>query len=43
MLTTKHHDGFTLCGPVERHRSVAGRPWNSMEVGAHRDLVAGNM
>lgn len=38
VLTTKHHDGFALWNSKEasyHHR----RPWNSLEIGAHRDLV----
>ena len=38
VLTTKHHDGFALWDSKEasfHHR----RPWNSMEIGAHRNLV----
>ena len=38
MLTTKHHDGFALWPSREASISY-GRPWNSMEIGAHRDLV----
>ncbi len=38
VLTTKHHDGFALWPSKEASRDY-GRPWNSMEVGAKRDLV----
>lgn len=38
VLTTKHHDGFALWPSKEASRDY-GRPWNSMEVGPHRDLV----
>lgn len=38
VLTTKHHDGFALWPSREASISY-GRPWNSMEIGAHRDLV----
>lgn len=38
VLTTKHHDGFALWPNKEASRDY-GRPWNSMEVGAKRDLV----
>lgn len=38
VLTTKHHDGFALWPSMEASRDY-GRPWNSMEIGAKRDLV----
>lgn len=38
VLTSKHHDGFTLWPSAEANRSW-GRPWNSVEVGPQRDLV----
>lgn len=38
VLTTKHHEGFALWPSKEASKSY-GRPWNSMEIGAHRDLV----
>ena len=38
VLTTKHHEGFALWPSKEASRDY-GRPWNSMEIGAHRDLV----
>ena len=38
VLTTKHHDGFALWPSKEASTSY-GRPWNSMVIGAHRDLV----
>lgn len=38
VLTTKHHDGFALW-PSKEASAGYGRPWNSMEVGAKRDLV----
>jgi alpha-L-fucosidase len=37
-LTSKHHDGFTLWKSAEANRSW-GRPWNSVDVGAKRDLL----
>jgi alpha-L-fucosidase len=37
-LTSKHHEGFTLWKSAEANRSW-GRPWNSTEVGAKRDLL----
>lgn len=38
VLTTKHHDGFALWPSKEASRDYA-RPWNSIEIGAKRDLV----
>ncbi len=37
VLTTKHHDGYTLWPSKEA--DDRGFPWNSVEVGAKRDLV----
>ncbi len=37
-LTSKHHEGFALW-PSKEASSTWGRPWNSVEVGPHRDLV----
>lgn len=39
VLTTKHHDGYCLWPSAEANRTW-GRPWNSVDVGPHRDLVA---
>ena len=38
VLTSKHHDGYTLWPSEEADRSW-GRPWNSVETGPQRDLV----
>lgn len=38
VLTTKHHDGYALWPSKEASRDY-GRPWNSVEIGAKRDLV----
>lgn len=38
VLTTKHHDGYALWPSMEASRDY-GRPWNSVEIGAKRDLV----
>ncbi len=38
VLTSKHHDGFALW-PSEHASKDWGRPWNSTEIGPHRDLV----
>ena len=38
VLVSKHHDGFALWPSREANASW-GRPWNSVEVGPHRDLV----
>ena len=39
VLTSKHHDGFCLW-PNEKASEVRGYPWNAMEVGPKRDLIA---
>jgi len=36
--TSKHHEGFALWPSAEASRDW-GRPWNSVEVGPHRDLL----
>ena len=38
VLTSKHHDGFTLWKSEEANRSW-GRPWNAVDVGPQRDLL----
>lgn len=38
VLTSKHHDGFTLWPSAEANRSW-GRPWNSVDAGPGRDLL----
>ncbi len=38
VLTSKHHDGFCLW-PNQHASKAFGRPWNSMDAGAKRDLV----
>src|ERR1700712_5648384 len=38
VLTSKHHDGFALW-PSKEASASWGRPWNSTEVGPHRDVV----
>ncbi len=38
VLTSKHHDGFTLW-PSEHADRSWGRPWNAVDVGAKRDLL----
>jgi len=38
-LTSKHHEGFTLWKSAEANRSW-GRPWNSVDIGPKRDLLA---
>ncbi|MEO8659809.1 MAG: alpha-L-fucosidase, partial [Bryobacteraceae bacterium] len=38
VLTSKHHEGFTLWPNKEANASW-GRPWNSVEVGPKRDLL----
>ncbi len=37
-LTSKHHEGFTLWRSPEANRAW-GRPWNSVDIGPHRDLL----
>jgi alpha-L-fucosidase len=38
VLTSKHHDGYTLWPSAEANRSW-GRPWNSVDTGPQRDLL----
>ena len=38
VLTSKHHEGFCLWPSDEANKSW-GRPWNSVDVGAKRDLL----
>ncbi|MBE7639096.1 alpha-L-fucosidase [Salegentibacter sp. BLCTC] len=38
MITSKHHDGFTLW-PSETANKTWGFPWNAKDVGAKRDLL----
>jgi len=38
VLTSKHHDGFCLW-PSKEANKTWGRPWNSVDVGPHRDLL----
>jgi alpha-L-fucosidase len=38
VLTSKHHEGFALWPSKEASRDW-GRPWNSVEIGPHRDLL----
>lgn len=38
MITTKHHDGFTLW-PSETANKSWGFPWNAKDLGAKRDLL----
>src|SRR6266496_2347028 len=38
VLTSKHHEGFALWPSAEASRTW-GRPWNSVEIGPHRDLL----
>lgn len=38
VLTSKHHDGFTLW-PSKEANSSWGFPWNAVEVGPKRDLI----
>lgn len=38
VLTSKHHDGFCLWPSAEATRDW-GRPWNSVDIGPHQDLV----
>lgn len=37
-LTSKHHEGFALW-PSKEASKTWGRPWNSVEIGPHRDLL----
>ena len=37
VLTSKHHEGFALW-PSREASATWGRPWNSVEIGPHRDL-----
>jgi len=36
--TSKHHEGFCLWPSADANRTW-GRPWNSVDVGSHRDLL----
>jgi alpha-L-fucosidase len=38
VLVTKHHDGFALW-PSKQASEHFGRPWNTYETAAHRDIV----
>ena len=38
VLTSKHHEGYALWPSAEASRTW-GRPWNSVEIGAKRDLA----
>lgn len=38
VLTSKHHDGFCLW-PSEQANKSWGRPWHSVDIGPHRDLL----
>src|SRR5512140_2703146 len=38
VLTSKHHEGFALW-PSKEASKTWGRPWNSVEIGPHRDLA----
>jgi len=38
VLTSKHHDGFTLFPSAEANRDW-GRPWNAVDTGPGRDLL----
>ncbi len=38
VLTSKHHDGFTMW-PSEEANRAWGRPWNARDVGPKRDLL----
>ncbi len=38
VLTSKHHDGFTLWPSKDANRTW-GFPWNAADVGPHRDLL----
>jgi alpha-L-fucosidase len=37
-ITSKHHEGFAMWPSAEASRTW-GRPWNSAEIGPHRDLL----
>ncbi len=39
VLTSKHHEGFALW-PSQQASATWGRPWNAMEIGPKRDLLA---
>ncbi|MGP8252820.1 MAG: alpha-L-fucosidase [Terracidiphilus sp.] len=38
VLVSKHHDGFALW-PSKEATVAWGRPWNSMDIGPHRDVL----
>ena len=38
VLTSKHHEGFTLW-PSKEASATWGRPWNAVEIGPKRDLL----
>jgi alpha-L-fucosidase len=38
VLTSKHHEGFALW-PSREASATWGRPWNSVDIGPHRDLA----
>jgi alpha-L-fucosidase len=38
VLTSKHHEGFTLW-PSKEASTTWGRPWNAVEIGPKRDLL----
>jgi alpha-L-fucosidase len=37
-ITSKHHEGFAMWPSAEASKTW-GRPWNSVEIGPHRDLL----